>query len=162
MTDPFTLRVRRRELLHFLDEGPEDSRGHHTAVGHIFGEDLAVALALRFLREWGGEAHGVSRTVTQGTCKGTRLDAWLRHDAPTGPVLYQTEIKMFAAHAIGGRALALDASEAQARAYREDRWQWVWSEEKGRFWEDGTQKVLTPTRPPEGHEHVRVEPLLCF
>jgi len=68
----------------------------------------------------------VRRPCTTGKRKGPRLDCWLRvqGDAELGApdVLLQVEVKMWSAHAIGGRSLSLSATPEEIARYKKERW----------------------------------------
>lgn len=146
-------------LLKFFDEPDEDCRGHASAIAAIAGEDLGAALFANFINASSGQAEILPNRCTQGTKKGVRLDRWILVTWDDGQqVLFQTEIKNWSAHAIGGRKLAVDATVQNGEEYRRERW--------GREWNDSgiikkeVRKVITPMRPPLSG--IRVEPLVCF
>ncbi len=98
------------ELVTFFDKKDDKSQGHATALVSIFGEELAIALLRVYC-----EAQGYGFKVLENLCsrrkqKGNRLDAWIRVDTEKkgGPIYYfQTEIKNWSAHAIGGEDIDL-------------------------------------------------------
>ncbi|WP_146009594.1 hypothetical protein [Deinococcus planocerae] len=160
MTTASLIQVDRRALLTFMDEVPEDERGHHTAISSFLGEPLAVALILHFLTGQGGRAECLSLKVTTGQKKGPRLDAWIRDGQRS---LYQTEVKMWAGNAIGGLRLPLEASTEQALAVGNEQWERIWDDQQHTFKDQKkVRKVLVPMRQPKGFEGARVEALACF
>lgn len=96
-----------KQTLEFFDEKPEWSHKHATAIVGVLGEDLAAAAFQHCLERNGGRNISiVDETVGTGGRKGPRLDRWIRADLPDNRrVLFQTEIKNWSAHAIGGKTL---------------------------------------------------------
>lgn len=154
-----TVTVNRRELLRFMNSGVAEANGHHTALTSLLGEPLAVGLVLHYFRAQGKQAEFISWKVTQGTRKGSRLDAWLLLDG----TLYQTEIKMWAGNAIGGIFIQEDAPEDWQIEKGTIQWEkWIWNTQEAIFFDDNVRKVLTKMRVPKKYEHLTVRPLLIL
>jgi hypothetical protein len=147
------------ELLAFFDEESAGSVGHASALVAIAGEDLGAALVARFLRETGAEVEILPDVCSQGTRRGCRLDRWIMvHRKRGSSVLYQTEIKNWSAHAIGGRRLARSASASQLARHKIERWKREWNGTG--FVKPQVAKVLTKMRSPR--RGADVAPLVCF
>jgi hypothetical protein len=101
---------------------------------------------------------------TTGKKKGKRLDRWIKAVYPRGKVVYfQTEIKNWSAHAIGGTRISLSANEDQLKTHRMERWSAVWNTKVNRPLYDHTAKVLHRMKSPEGADPAHdVRPLLIF
>lgn len=157
-------------LLHFFDEKPGWSVGHATGVVGIVGEDLAAASLQHCIVARGGEAAvlrnpdtGRPLPVTTGRARGPRLDRWIRVAWPDGSTtVFQTEIKSWSAHAIGGKRLLLTASPDVVSAYKESRWTRRWNVASKSLMEFRTSKVLVPMKAPSDVEPATVQPLLIF
>ena len=137
------------ETLSFFDEKPSWSIGHATGVVGVLGEDLAAG-ALRHCLEANGAFNVTVRVENVGTGKqrGPRLDRWVEADLPDGRrVLFQTEIKNFSAHAIGGKTLPVDVSPDGLKAYKNEFWQRRWDGAKRTLKHDYTAKVLVRMKP---------------
>lgn len=157
---PDTLNLNLKALLDFYDDRVPESVGHASAINAVLGEDLAIGLVTDYFRRRGAEARLVSRTCTQGTQKGVRLDAWLEITSTEGVFHYQTEIKNWSAHAIGGRVAPKDQSETEMQAYRINRWLNQFDPKLRTLKQAKAQKVLTPMKPEESGWVVR--PLIIF
>ena len=111
------LNVNVRETLAFFDEKPCWSERQATAIVGVLGEDLSAAVLQHCLEA--NEASNVyvrNETVGTGGRSGPRLDRWIEADLPGGKkVLFQTEIKSWSAHAIGGEVLRLSAPAEEWR-----------------------------------------------
>ncbi|WP_353542569.1 hypothetical protein [Deinococcus xinjiangensis] len=154
------IKVDRRELLRFMNSGAPEANGHHTAMIGFLGEPLAVGLILHYLEGKGKKPKLISLKVTQGTRKGSRLDAWISDEKDK---LYQTEIKMWGGNAIGGLYIKEEAETNWLAAKSESQWhKWLWDSNKGTFRDDNVRKVLTPMRKPKEYDAWDVEPLLCL
>lgn len=157
---PDTLNLNLKALLDFYDDRVPESVGHASAINAVLGEDLAIGLVTDYFRRRGAEARLVSRTCTQGTQKGVRLDAWLEITSTEGVFHYQTEIKNWSAHAIGGRVAPKDQSETEMQAYRINRWLNQFDPKLRTLKQAKAQKVLTPMKPEESDWVVR--PFIIF
>lgn len=157
---PDTLKLNLKTLLDFYDDRVPESVGHASAINAVLGEDLAIGLVTDYFRRRRSEARLVSRTCTQGTQKGVRLDAWLEITSTEGVFHYQTEIKNWSAHAIGGRVVPKDQSETEMQAYRINRWLNQFDPKLRTLKQAKAQKVLTPMKPEESGWVVR--PLIIF
>ena len=164
MIDGSILSINLSETIRFFDEKPDWSVGHATGVVAILGEDLAAA-ALKHCLEANGATMIAIRNETVGTGKqrGPRLDRWIEADLSEGrKVLFQTEIKNFSAHAIGGKTLSVDASRRELTAHQNDRWQGRWDAANHTLSRDYTAKVLVRMKPPAGLGAREQLPLLIF
>jgi hypothetical protein len=146
------------ELLGFFDEKSAGSTGHASAIVAIAGEDLGAALVAHYLRAHDAIVDILPDTCTQGTRAGCRLDRWIAVRRGGEEILYQTEIKNWSAHAIGGRRLASKPSSEELARHRTQRWEREWN--GAGFRKPQVAKVLTPMRAPR--PSAKVEPLVCF
>ena len=159
------MRVNVRQLLRFFDEKPDGSAGHATAVVGVIGEDLNAAVLKHCL-----VANGFPRVnvrgdpVTTQARRGPRLDRWIEVDLPSGEkIIFQTEIKNWSAHAIGGKCLALDASPTSVETFKRDAWKGQWKDERRTLRDSSTAKVLVHMKPPAEAARCRsLRPLLIF
>jgi hypothetical protein len=155
-----------RELVNFYDYAVKGSERHAAAVNAMIGEEFAVSLVLQYFQKNGKTLVALPVPCTQGTQKGKRLDKWFVQKDPEGVFLYQTEIKNWSAHSIGGTPavkewhdLPLDSLEWTQ--YRKKVW-------NRRFTTNSTlrdpeaRKVLTPMKPPSEFEHAAIKPVICF
>jgi hypothetical protein len=183
------LECRVREILLFFDvPSAAGSRGHISPVANLVGEDLGVALVRHYLKKHDGvrsrvlTRKGVPVTPTNGTGSGSRLDRWLLAEKSGERTLYQIEIKMWSATAIGGKECPLEAGEDFLRKYRQENWTRSWSSKDKSFRPSrrqgtiGVEKVhytmelpshiddetggLVPI--PPSIRQAEVKPMLCF
>lgn len=150
--------VNRRELLSFFDED-DRAHTHANAIKAVAGEELGLALLLRYFKESGRQATRLTVPCTTGSRKGHRLDAWVRTIDDTGPLLYQVEVKTWSLHSFGGAPLAVDCSSDIIREYKLSQWKVYFHPDRG-FVDKELQKVFEPMRSPE--PDTRVEPLACL
>ncbi len=152
-----------RELLTFFDEAPVESKHHATAIASVCGEDLGMGLLRHHFASQGFTGVQVKTPCTTGHKKGPRLDCWLKATKQDCEQLFQVEIKLWSAHAIGGKRLRLDASPEELQLHKRERWH--------HFWDEGTgivnpklSKVLKPMKLPEEwlHMGLRAEPMACL
>lgn len=164
--------VQVKDLLQFFDEKPDWSLKRATSVVGIAGEDLNAASFQHYVESKGGSAcvlreHDSTRPlpVTTGSKKGFWLDRWIRvkwRDEPG--FVFQTEIKNWSSHAIGGRKLCVSATAEELREYKVDRWNRHWDEDQRCLRGTNTAKVLFQMQEPKerGVHKSEVRPLLIF
>ena len=159
-----TLTIDRLALLQFLDVKSDDSRGHATGIVSVVGEDLNAACFQHYAESKGATVEVLPGPVTIGKKKGPRLDRWIKADWPDdrGKILYQTEIKNWSAHAIGGRELQVNAKPDEIAAYKQKCWHRHWNPKSNTLKGNLCAKVLVPMKRPDGLEARDVRPLLIF
>ena len=155
-----------RNLLTFLDDPKRGDNRHVTAIIGVVGEDLNAALFAHYLEKGGSHTVTVlNESPRPGTMHGQRLDRWIyaiEHESRE-EALYQSEIKNWAASAIGGKKLPIECSESDMQAVIEHYWSHqlttVFQSKKQ---PNGVTKVLLPMKVPEQYGHVEVEPLVIY
>lgn len=162
---PALLRLNVKKVIEFFDTSPDGSQGNTTAINAVLGEDLGAAAFRHFARRSGlGDVEILEGTPTPGSNKGKRLDRWLllsRHDG--SQLLFQAEIKSWAAHALGSGTLSVKPGDAEYSDYAKKRWARTWNEEDSILSMDTVSKVLLPMKRPEFvDESVPIAPLLIF
>jgi len=173
------MKINVRNTLEFFDERPAGSKGHATGIMSLIGEDLGVGLLKHYLESQDAQVHILNERPRSGSVDDSvraqfpntkvrpELDYWVDVVRPNGSAtLFQVEVKSWAAWAIGGRVLNVDASPDSARAFRQERWKWYGWEQvrpgaslRGPIW--SAVKVLVPMRRPSGVAHP-VEPLVSY
>ena len=164
MAQDSALLIKVREALSFFDEKPSWSRGHATAAVAVLGEDLAAACLQRCLESNGSPYVNVrSETVGTGPSRGPRLDRWIEADlCDCRKVLFQTEIKSWSAHAIGGKILTLDASHEEVKDYEHRYWEGQWDAEHRTLTHDYVGKALVRMKPKFDTQQRHQLPLIIY
>ena len=151
------------QTLRFFDEKPGWSIGHATGVVGVVGEDLNAACFQHYVESVGGSAIVRDDSVTTGGTKGPRLDRWIVVDWPGEPsTVYQTEIKNWSAHAIGGEILRFGASTEEVAGHKQRRWEGRWDSQRQTLKHPNMGKVLVPMDPPRDLKGENIQPLLIF
>ena len=161
-------RVRVRELLEFFDEKPPTSAKHATSVTAVVGEDLGSGLLKHCLEQVHGahvdilhDADLRPLKVTTGQKKGPRLDRWIKVAWADGTTtLFQSEIKSWSAHAVGGRSLSVSADASLVSDHMRAQWEGMIGSLGGS--QNKINKVLIPMRPPHSLPAAQVAPLLVY
>ena len=105
-----------QELLCFFDGKPKWSEKQATSIVGVVGEDLNAACFQHYLESKGAGANVLNCPVTTGKRKGPRLDRWIDVTRRDGSrTVFQTEIKNWSAHAIGGKPLLVSASGLEVK-----------------------------------------------
>lgn len=145
-------------LIKFFDEAAPSSKYHATSVVAVAGEDLGAGLLLHYFHRNKITAEVLPLVCTQGTRSGVRLDRWILAIQNGKRTFYQTEIKNWSAHAIGGKRLKITASTHDVEMHKIERWEREW--DGSTFRKSGARKVLTPMKAPE--QDCIVQPLICY
>lgn len=158
-----TLSVNRKELLRFFDEKPPESKGQATSIVGVVGEDLNAACFQHYLESRGATVCVRNQPVTTGEQKGPRLDRWIDVTcSDESRIVFQTEIKNWSAHAVGGKTLLTLASPSEERDYKQARWKHHWDTQCRTLKDKSTAKVLVRMQPPQGIDEEVIRPLLIF
>lgn len=153
--------IDRTKLLRFFDEKPDSSRGHATSIVSVVGEDLNAGLFCHYLNYVEHKQSEIlSVPCTPGTKTGARLDRWIKVFEPDSTItLYQTEIKNWSSHAIGGKTLSVNADHDTIRKCKIDYWKSQWNYDLNCFKGDNVKKVLNRMKPPESGT---IHPLVIY
>ena len=149
-----------KELLDFFDDARDSRKGDANALIAMFGEELNASVYKHFKKD---KVEILPDSVLPGTKKGKRLDRWIFDKK--AKKLYQCEIKNWAATAIGGKRLKLDANNEEIKEVIDHYWK---RELNRRFSKEvehpnGVSKVLLKMKLPKGYSDVKkVEPLLIY
>ena len=158
-----TLELRR--LLEFFDEAPSTiKKGDATSLVSVFGEDLALSLFEHYIKSTGSVYRLISRVCSQKSKKGKRLDAWIEVKDQNDITYYQTEIKNWSAHAIGGKKISINAKEEELKKHRIERFEDNFSL-GNKIKKEGSKKVLIEMKLSENagrDSEINKKPLLIF
>lgn len=153
------------KLITFLDDPKKGDNRHSSAITLVIGEDLNAAAFAHYLERDGiWEATVSADSTTPGTKSGKRLDRWIQaRNKNTGEhVLYQCEIKNWAASAIGGHRLPVDCSEEEAKQAAAHYWKGQLKTFQSAVHPNNVTKVFTPMRLPEQYAESKAQPLLIY
>jgi hypothetical protein len=149
------------ELIKFYDNKVPESLRMATAVNSVIGEEFAVALMVHYF-----ESNDYIVEVLPGPCKGTankgvRLDRWIHVILGEEKFLFQTEIKNWSSHSIGGRVIPADLENSDLKDLMTQNWDTRFDEAKIPR-EKQASKVLTRMSPPIAFSDFNLKPLICF
>lgn len=151
-----------RELLNFFDCKVSSSVGHASAINGVIGENLGVALLLKYFSDQKLNAIALDEPCTQKTKKGKRLDKWIVIEDSHPKIIYQVEIKNWNAHSLNSEIVIDHSDENYMRAYRLRRWNKQFDNELKIPSQAPCQKVLLPMQVPTAYENYEKRTLLCF
>lgn len=155
------------KLINFLDNPKKGDNKHASAIIGILGEDINAAAFTNYLkRHNNGKVVILNQSPRPGTKKGKRLDRWIyvKENKNKKEVLYQCEIKNWAASAIGGKKLPIDSSKEEIKRVADFNWK---RQIKKHFQDKKEQpnlltKVLLTMKSPEQYSKIKIEPLLIY
>ena len=151
-----------RELLNFFDCKASSSIGHASAINGVIGEDLGVALLLKYFSDQKLSAIALDEPCTQKTKKGKRLDKWIAVSHKSKKIIYQVEIKNWNAHSLNSEIVLDHADENYMREYRLRRWKKRVDSDSRIPLQTECQKVLLPMKVPNTYRDYEHRTLLCF
>lgn len=151
-----------RELLNFFDCKVSESIGHASAINGVIGEDLGVALLLKYFSDQKLSAIALDEPCTQKTKKGKRLDKWIVVTEADLKIIYQVEIKNWNAHSLNSETVLDHSDEKYMREYRLRRWTKQFDTELKIPSQTECQKVLLPMQVPTIFREYEHRTLLCF
>ena len=149
-----TITVDVKKIIQFFDVKDDSLKTHVQSVIAVCSEDLAAACFKKYLEE---DEKKLGATVCirwdddppkeEGGRK--KLDRWIVVDRPNcGRQVFQTEIKHWSAHSVGGECIQPNASVEDLREHKHGRWKIQWDTGEQSLKYDGAAKVLMPTEPP--------------
>lgn len=152
------------EIISFFDEIPCYSEKQATSVVSVVGEDLGAGCLQKYLEEEEGASVSVlTDSVTPGTRDGQRLDRWIVVDWPNkGRQVFQTEIKNWSAHAIGGKKILREALAEELRKYKHERWREQWDSDNQSLKDSRVGKVFNGMQLPARLSGSSVLPLVIY
>lgn len=159
------MRLNFKDLLKFLDDPERGDNKHSSAITGVIGEDLNAAAFAHYIERDGEQEVTVSTdSTTPGTRRGKRLDRWIQiRNKKTGErILYQCEIKNWAASAIGGHRLPVDCDEEEVKQAAAHYWKGQLKTFQASEHPNNVTKVFMPMRLPEQYAGSEVEPLLIY
>jgi hypothetical protein len=151
-----------RELLNFFDCKVSSSIGHASAINGVIGEDLGVALLLKYFLDKKLNAIALDELCTQKTKKGKRLDKWIVVTEADSKIIYQVEIKNWNAHSFNSETVLDHSNEKYMCEYRLRRWNKQFDSELKIPSQTECQKVLLPMQVPSLFREYEHRTLLCF
>lgn len=157
------MKINIKETIEFLDSRSE--KGLANSIIGVIGEDLNAYSFVDYLkRELKAEkAEILPFSVTTGKNIGKRLDRWIFVEYNGKKILYQCEIKNWAAMAINGRSLGIEASNENKINVANANWEnQVNGEFSDRNYPNGVTKVLVKMKHPKGYDGIKVEPLILY
>lgn len=182
MSSMTKIRINIIELIKFHDHKNPAHACHASAMAGFTGETLAAGLIKHYFDTFGSCSILPDKPV-QGTRNGKWLDRWIyleRHsidsensllsdnaiiskDFPNRKnTLYQTEVKNWCSHSLGGKRLDIHATATQVVNYAHERYEEQWNTSLNTFQHDYVRKVLLPMRLPQGIPQCTVEPLVAY
>jgi len=158
------MRINIEEAVEFLDCPPKSDLRQATSIIGLLGEDLNTYAFKHYMEnEEKAKVEVINCPVTTGHQKGNRLDRWICIEKNGEKILYQCEIKNWAATAIGGRRLEKNANNDKILEVAEKNWEGQLKESfSDPEYPNGVTKVFKEMKPPEKYKEVKVEPLLLY
>ncbi len=147
-----------KNLIDFFDDKKNSNKGDPNALIAMFGEELNASVFKYFMNS---KVEVLEESVLPGTNKGNRLDRWIVDKK--NKILFQCEIKNWAATAIGGKQLELSCSDEKLK---ETIKHYCEHEIKNSFHTkkqpNGVTKVLLKMKAPKDYENYTIKPLVIY
>lgn len=151
-----------KNIIEFYDGKNPNDRKHSSSITGIAGEDLACCILQHYFENKGYQ-FSIHGKPTEGIKKGKWLDRWIRIEKDGNSVYYQTEIKNWCAHSLGGKPLTLDANQSTIENYASRMFARQWNKETNSFKEYPVKKVLKTMKSSHlPDESPSIEPLICY
>jgi len=165
------------ELINFYDQKVDDDgrelKKHASSITGIIGEDLLAGLFKHYLMNSDNFDKIVDKvriedvSIKASGKKGKMLDRWIIHTKINEAIAYQTEIKNWSAHSIGGKCLRGYSLE-KVLHYGFENFNKVWAENPdedgaGGFKDNSISKVFLKMNTDKyDNEPYIIKPLVCF
>ncbi|MFZ4798540.1 MAG: hypothetical protein ACOYMA_13670 [Bacteroidia bacterium] len=154
-----------KNIIKFYDEQDRNVSGQVSSITGLIGEDLGAGLIQHYFKALHRNCIIYNDSPTEGTKKGKWLDRWIKvkNTNESNYTYYQTEIKNWSSHSIGGKKIALSASLLELNAYAKARFDEQWNYTADTLKNDNVSKVLKEMKKHPGIlEDDEIKPLICF
>lgn len=131
---------------------------HAAAINILIGEDLILALLKHYFQSINIDFSIYSYKCNQNTRNGKRLDAWVKTRHNNISTLFQTEIKNWSGHSLGGYNLSCHANDNELDDFSEMKYSYYFGNISSVPPE--INKVYINMSPPM--PDIEIKKLLCF
>jgi hypothetical protein len=154
------------ELIKFYDLKGENSK-HASSVTGLIGEDLITGIFKHYLESKSPNSKVNVLTENPKEKNGRWLDRWIIQENGNENICYQTEIKNWSAHSLGGVHFEYDPSNPlDFKTLDSDKiFNKIWDDAKMEFKDAAVNKVLKQMKSNAELDSLPskiIEPLVCF
>ena len=155
------------KVLRFYDEKNANDRRQVSAITGVVGEDLAAGLIKHYFESKQGivtvlDNHPSEHKDTERR-KAKQLDRWIKVVSNSETIFYQTEIKNWSSHSLGGQKLSLNCSHQELIAYANKRFDEQWDCDSKTLRHHYVSKVLKQMKNINGiNGDEKIHPLICY
>lgn len=155
------------KLLKFYDE-KENNKKPASSITGIIGEDLLAGLFKHYLDNQSESVTILDKSIKSIGKSGKMLDRWILQKKSNEIVAFQTEIKNWSAHSLGGESLPkLDVNNPYQGIleYAKKNLEKTWRKDengKGGFIDKSVGKVLKLMKEDDAVKNAIIAPLVCF
>ena len=158
-----TLKI--EDLIRFYDEKDKNISHQVSSITGIIGEDLGAGLVKHYFDNQNRTTEIIDEHPKQGGKTGKWLDRWIKvkniHD--NNFTYYQTEIKNWSSHSIGGKKIPLNAQTEELKAFAIASYNGQWDSNKNTLKHEKVVKVLSRMK---SHSQIiekdTIKPLIVF
>jgi hypothetical protein len=154
------------ELIKFYDLKGENSK-HASSVTGLIGEDLITGIFKHYLESKSPNSKINVLSENPKEKKGRWLDRWIIQENGNKNICYQTEIKNWSAHSLGGVHFEYDPNQSlDFNTLDSDKiFNKIWDDSKMEFKDAAVNKVLKQMKSNAELDTLPnkiIEPLVCF
>jgi hypothetical protein len=154
------------ELIKFYDLKGENHK-HASSVTGLIGEDLITGIFKHYLESQNSNVKVTVLPENPKEEKGRWLDRWIIEENGSKNICYQTEIKNWSAHSLGGVQFYYDSNTPlKFETSDSDKiFNKIWDDSKMEFKDAAVNKVLKKMRSNADLDSITnktIEPLVCF
>ncbi len=148
-----------KELLDFFDNKKESDKGDANGLMSILGEDLNASVFRHFMNN---NVEILECSVVTGSKKGKWLDRWIVDNK--NKIIYQCEIKNWAATSKGGQSLKVEASDVDIEkiSLKNKETQIRDNFSNNNIHPTRVTKVLLKMRTPKEYINFEIKPLVIY
>jgi hypothetical protein len=159
-------RINIEDILNFYDDqNPLDKRQVSSITG-LVGEDLGAGLIKHYFESSGNEVlilpDPPSELKEIEKKKAKKLDRWIKVKFDNKTTFYQTEIKNWSSHSVGGKKLSVKCTEEQLVEFAREKFAKQWSNTDNTLSSEYVLKVLNQMKSPTGYNGEDISPLICY
>ncbi len=153
-----------KNIVEFFDHKDALDGKHASSISGLLGEELAAGLLNHYLENDNCQVEILPEKPTEGKRKGKWLDRWIKVNKNNSTTYYQTEIKNWCSHSLGGQAIPLNSTDEELIRYAHNRFYEQWDSQQQKFNDEKVAKVLKVMKTPSMANLTsdKIQPLVCY
>jgi hypothetical protein len=153
------------QILELYDHKKDSDRKDVTSITSILGEELSAKIFEHYLLSKNRKVEILDENPIENKSRGKFLDFWIKEEFEKKTIYYQTEVKNWSSHSLGGTKLEHFKDKNDVISYAKDKFLKFYDYENKIIYHESVNKVLKTMKLPkefENNTNTSIKPLICF